>query len=57
MLVPSQPACEVGEGKGEKEKQEKAGAARLVLKELGKTAAGKKAGVGCCFCICPQELG
>lgn len=57
MLVPSQPACEVGEWKGEKEKEEKSGAARLVLKELGKTAPGKEAGAGCCFCVCPQELG
>lgn len=57
MLVPSQPACEMREGKGEKEKQEKSGAARLVLKELGKTAAGKEAGAGCCSCVCPQELG
>lgn len=57
MLVPSQPPCEVGEGQGEKEKQEKSGAARLVLKKLGKTAPGKEAGVGCGFCVCPRELG
>jgi len=57
MLVPSQSPCEAGEGQGEKEKQEKSGAARLVLKELGKTAPGKEAAVGCGFCICPRELG
>lgn len=57
MLVPSQPPWEVGEGQGEKEKHEKLGAARLVLKELGKTAPGKEAGAGCGFCVCPQGLG
>lgn len=57
MLVPSQPLCEVGEGQGEKEKQEKFGAARLVLRELGKTAPGRKAAVGCGFCICPRSWG
>lgn len=37
-----------------KEKPEKSGAARLVLKELGETAWGKWSGAGCGFCVCPQ---